>query len=64
LGGAGLDVFVHEPNVPAALRSFDNVVLQPHRASATTETRRAMANLVLDNLQAYFSGREPLTPVV
>jgi lactate dehydrogenase-like 2-hydroxyacid dehydrogenase len=64
LGGAGLDVFAHEPNVPEALWTMDNVVLQPHRASATIETRRAMACLVLDNLAAHFSGREPLTPVV
>jgi lactate dehydrogenase-like 2-hydroxyacid dehydrogenase len=64
LGGAGLDVFVHEPEVPAALWSMDNVVLQPHQASATIETRRAMADLVLANLAAHFAGREPVTPVV
>jgi hydroxypyruvate reductase len=64
LGGAGLDVFAHEPEVPAALWSMDNVVLQPHRASATVETRRAMADLVLANLAAHFAGREPVTPVV
>ena len=43
---------------------MDNVVLQPHQASATVETRRAMADLVLANLAAHFAGREPLTPVV
>jgi hydroxypyruvate reductase len=64
LGGAGLDVFAHEPNVPKALWSMDNVVLLPHQASATIETRRAMADLVLGNLAAHFAGREPLTPVV
>jgi len=64
LGGAGLDVFAHEPNVPKALWGMDNVVLQPHRASATVETRRAMADLVLANLAAHFAGREPVTPVV
>lgn len=64
LGGAGLDVYVHEPEVPEALWSMDNVVLQPHQASATVETRRAMADLVLGNLAAHFAGREPLTPVV
>jgi hydroxypyruvate reductase len=64
LGGAGLDVFVHEPEVPAALWSMDNVVLQPHQASATIETRHAMADLVLANLAAHFAGREPETPVV
>jgi len=64
LGGAGLDVFAHEPDVPKALCDMDNVVLQPHRASATVETRRAMADLVLANLAAHFAGREPVTPVV
>jgi hydroxypyruvate reductase len=64
LGGAGLDVFAHEPEVPPALWTMDNVVLQPHQASATIETRRAMADLVLANLAAHFAGREPLTPVV
>jgi lactate dehydrogenase-like 2-hydroxyacid dehydrogenase len=43
---------------------MDNVVLQPHQASATVETRRAMADLVLGNLAAHFAGRELLTPVV
>jgi hydroxypyruvate reductase len=64
LGGAGLDVFAHEPDVPKALWSMDNVVLMPHQASATIETRRAMADLVLGNLAAHFAGREPLTPVM
>jgi hydroxypyruvate reductase len=64
LGGAGLDVFAHEPNVSKALWDMDNVVLQPHQASATVETRRAMADLVLANLAAHFAGREPVTPVV
>jgi len=59
LGGAGLDVFAHEPNVPKALWDMDNVVLQPYQASATVETRRAMADLVLANLAAHFAGREP-----
>jgi hydroxypyruvate reductase len=56
LGGAGLDVFVDEPNVPQALWSLENVVLQPHRASATHETRIAMGELVLANLAAHFAG--------
>jgi hydroxypyruvate reductase len=64
LGGAGLDVFAHEPDVPKALWDMDNVVLQPHQASATVETRRAMADLVLANLAAHFAGKEPVTPVV
>jgi lactate dehydrogenase-like 2-hydroxyacid dehydrogenase len=64
LGGAGLDVFAHEPEVPKALWSMDNVVLMPHQASATIETRRAMADLVLANLAAHFAGWELPTPVV
>ncbi len=64
LGGAGLDVFVDEPRVPEALFALDNVVLQPHQASATLETRRAMAALVLGNLEDHFAGREPRTAIV
>ena len=63
LGGAGLDVFADEPRAPAALFNLDNVVLQPHQASATDETRGAMAQLVLDNIAAYAAGRPLLTPV-
>jgi lactate dehydrogenase-like 2-hydroxyacid dehydrogenase len=64
LGAAGLDVFVDEPRVPEALWRMENVVLQPHRASATVETRLAMGELVLENLAAHFAGREPPTAVV
>jgi lactate dehydrogenase-like 2-hydroxyacid dehydrogenase len=63
LGGAGLDVFADEPRVPEALLTMDNVVLQPHVGSATHETRRAMGDLVVDNLLAHFAGRPALTPV-
>lgn len=63
LGGAGLDVFEDEPNVPSALFGLENVVLAPHMASATVETRAAMARLMLDNLQAHFAGRPLLTPL-
>lgn len=63
IAGAGLDVFAHEPNVPAALRALDNVVLTPHMASATRETRQAMADLALANLQAHFAGRPLPSPV-
>lgn len=63
LGRAALDVFADEPNVPDALKSMDNVVLQPHRASATVETRTAMGQLVLDNVAAHFANRPLLTPV-
>ncbi|MFY9883180.1 MAG: 2-hydroxyacid dehydrogenase, partial [Candidatus Cybelea sp.] len=58
LGGAGLDVFAHEPNVPEALRSMDQVVLQSHRATTTIETRLAMGELVIANLDAHFAGKE------
>lgn len=64
LGGAGLDVFAHEPNIPQALWTMDNVVLSPHQASATVETRRTMADLVLANLAVHFGGKELPTPVV
>jgi lactate dehydrogenase-like 2-hydroxyacid dehydrogenase len=64
LSGAGLDVFAHEPEVPEALWRLDNVVLQPHQASATVETRRAMADLVLANLAAHFAGRKLPSAVV
>lgn len=63
LGGAGLDVFAEEPKVPEALLKMDQVVLQPHAASATHETRRAMGDLVVDNLRAHFTGKPVLTPV-
>jgi hydroxypyruvate reductase len=63
IAGAGLDVFESEPEVPAAFFGLDNVVLTPHMASATWETRTAMANLALDNLVAHFEGRPLLTPV-
>ena len=63
IAGAALDVFEDEPNVPAELRAHENVVLTPHMASGTWETRRAMAQLAFDNLQAHFSGQPLLTPV-
>jgi hydroxypyruvate reductase len=63
IAGAGLDVFENEPNVPQALREFDNVVLTPHMASATKETRQAMADLALNNLKAHFAGQPLLSPV-
>ena len=63
IAGAALDVFEDEPNVPTALRECDNVVLTPHMASATWQTRRAMANLAFGNLQAHFAGKPLLTPL-
>ncbi|GJZ50107.1 hydroxyphenylpyruvate reductase-like protein [Tanacetum coccineum] len=64
LGGAGLDVFEHEPEVPEQLIGLDNVVLSPHVGTATRETRKAMADLVVANLVAHFSNQPLLTPVV
>lgn len=63
LGGAALDVFEHEPTVPDALKRMPHVVLMPHQASATHETRQAMFELVLENIQAYFAGKPLLTAV-
>jgi lactate dehydrogenase-like 2-hydroxyacid dehydrogenase len=63
IAGAALDVFADEPNVPSVLFGRDNVVLTPHMASGTAETRSAMADLVFANLDAYFSGRPVPTPI-
>jgi lactate dehydrogenase-like 2-hydroxyacid dehydrogenase len=63
LGSAGLDVFADEPRVPDAFMTLDNVVLQPHVASATHQTRKAMGQLVIDNLAAFFAGKALKTPV-
>jgi lactate dehydrogenase-like 2-hydroxyacid dehydrogenase len=64
IGGAALDVFADEPNVPPELRALDNVVLTPHVASATFETREAMGRLVLANLDAFFAGTAMPTALV
>jgi lactate dehydrogenase-like 2-hydroxyacid dehydrogenase len=63
IAGAALDVFEDEPQVPDALRAHDNVVLTPHMASGTWQTRGAMARLAFDNLRAHFAGAPLLTPV-
>lgn len=63
LGGVGLDVFAAEPNVPTELLNLENVVLAPHAASGTRESRREMGELVLANLGAYFAGEVLPTPV-
>jgi lactate dehydrogenase-like 2-hydroxyacid dehydrogenase len=57
--GAALDVFWSEPAIDPRFFALHNVVLQPHRASGTVETRAAMAHLVRNNLAAFFAG-EPL----
>ncbi|KAL1199380.1 Glyoxylate/hydroxypyruvate reductase A HPR2 [Cardamine amara subsp. amara] len=64
LGGAALDVFEQEPHVPEELFALENVVLLPHVGSGTVETRNAMADLVVGNLEAHFTGKPLLTPVV
>lgn len=64
IAGAGLDVFAEEPNVPPQLLGLDNVVLLPHIASGTAETRYAMAELVLANLRSYFDKGELVAPLV
>jgi lactate dehydrogenase-like 2-hydroxyacid dehydrogenase len=63
LGGAALDVFEKEPQVPEALFALDNVVLAPHQGSATHQTRNKMGALVVENLEAHFAG-EPLPSAV
>lgn len=63
LGGAALDVFEKEPQVPQALLGLDNVVLSPHQGSATNQTRDAMGALLVDNLERHFAG-EPLISAV
>ena len=62
--GAGLDVFWNEPVIDKRFAELPNVVLAPHHASGTVETRRAMGQLVRNNLAAHFDGRPLVTPVV
>ncbi|KAM3380204.1 hypothetical protein P3S68_005777 [Capsicum galapagoense] len=64
LGGAGLDVLEHEPEVPMQLAKLDNVVLSPHISAATPESRKERADLVVASLEAYFSNKPLLTPVL
>ena len=64
LGGAGIDVYEDEPNVPQELRELRNTVLLPHIGSATAATRDAMARLCADNVIAVIGGHEPPAPVV
>jgi lactate dehydrogenase-like 2-hydroxyacid dehydrogenase len=64
IAGAGLDVFEGEPAVPDALKTMENVVLLPHLGSATVETRVAMGMRVVDNLTAFFAGKDPQDKLV
>ncbi len=63
LGSAGLDVYCNEPDIDPQFRQLKNTVLYPHHASGTIETRNAMAQLVVDNLAAFFQDQPVLTPV-
>ncbi|WP_111560067.1 2-hydroxyacid dehydrogenase [Paracoccus sediminilitoris] len=63
LGNAGLDVYLNEPRPDVRLTNLQNVILSPHHASGTVETRDAMAMLVVQNLAAHFAGEELLTRV-
>ncbi len=64
LGSAALDVFEGEPALNPRFLALDNVLVQPHHASGTFETRRAMGALLRDNLAAHFAGQPLLTPVL
>ncbi len=63
IAGAGLDVFDDEPHIPPALLTLENVVLMPHIASATLETRQAMVGLMVDNLCSYAANGRLVTEV-
>ncbi|MFA4914457.1 MAG: NAD(P)-dependent oxidoreductase, partial [Burkholderiaceae bacterium] len=63
VGGAGLDVFEHEPKVPQALSSNDQVVVLPHIGSATNETRMDMENMLMQNIEAFFKTGKVITPI-
>jgi lactate dehydrogenase-like 2-hydroxyacid dehydrogenase len=64
IAGAGLDVFVDEPRVPAEFFKLENAVLFPHVGSATQETRKAMGDLQIENLRLHFAGKPVKTKVV
>lgn len=64
IAGAALDVFESEPQINPRFLRLKNAILQPHHASATLQTRRAMGQLMRDNLEAYFAGQPLLTPVI
>jgi glyoxylate reductase len=63
VAGAGLDVFENEPGITPGLLDEDRVVLMPHAGSATLETRREMARLVVEDVRRVLSGEKPLHPV-
>lgn len=63
IGGAGLDVYEHEPKVPDALRKLDTVTLLPHLGTAALDVRTDMGMMALDNLAAFFDGKLLPNPV-
>ncbi|XP_043716199.1 glyoxylate/hydroxypyruvate reductase HPR3-like [Telopea speciosissima] len=63
IGGAGLDVFENEPDVPKEFRDLDNVVLSPHKAVFTSESDSSLHDLVIANLEAFFSNKPLLSEV-
>jgi hydroxypyruvate reductase 2 len=64
IGGAGLDVFENEPHVPKEFFSLDNVVLSPHKGALTSESLIGISQLVEQNLEAFFSNKPLITPVI
>ncbi|GAU40930.1 hypothetical protein TSUD_348670 [Trifolium subterraneum] len=64
IGGAGLDVFENEPHVPKEFFSLDNVVLSPHKGALTSESLIGICQLVEQNLEAFFSNKPLITPVI
>jgi glyoxylate reductase len=63
IAGAALDVYEQEPEIHAGLLPLENALLIPHLASATTETRTAMAELAVTNAIAVLNGQPAVTPV-
>lgn len=63
IAGAGLDVYENEPDIPLALRKMQNVVLTPHTASATVETRQSMSLRAAENILAFLDGKSPSNAV-
>lgn len=59
IAGAGLDVYEYEPEINPDLRELDNVVLTPHTASGSVETRAKMATMAAENILAALDGKTP-----